>query len=81
MISCRCFVSVWLPRVSKPIIEDEEVIEKILKHLELWEMKARPPPRAKTPSVTIYLDDSDSQISSPDSFHADPDYQIDSYLS
>jgi hypothetical protein len=70
-----------LPRVSKPIIEDEEVIEKILKHLELWEMKARPPPRAKTPSVTIYLDDSDSQISSPDSFHADPDYQIDSYLS
>ena len=70
-------------------IEDEEVIEKILKHLELWEMKARPPPRAKTPSVTIYLDDSDSQIfrpcsrqvSSPDSFYADPDYPIDSYLS
>ena len=46
-------------------IEDEGVIEKILKHLELWEMKARPPPRAKTPLVTIYLDDSDSQISSP----------------
>ena len=57
-------------------IEDEEVIEKILKHLELWEMKARPPPRAKTPSVTIYLDDSDSQISFPDSFYADPDYPI-----
>jgi len=37
-------------------IEDEEVIEKILKHLELWEMKARPPPGAKTPSVTIYLE-------------------------
>jgi hypothetical protein len=33
------------------------------------------------PSVTIYLDDSDSQISSPDSFYADPDYPIDSYLS
>ena len=62
-------------------IEDEEVIEKILKHLELWEMKARPPPRAKTPSVTIYLDDSDSQISSPDSFYADPDYPMDSYVS
>jgi hypothetical protein len=27
------------------------------------EMKARPPPRAKTPSVTIYLDDWDSKIS------------------
>lgn len=49
-------------------IEDEEGIEKILKHLELWEMKARPPPGVKTPLVTIYLDDSDSQISSPDSF-------------
>jgi hypothetical protein len=34
-------------------IEDEEVIEKILKHLELWEMKARPPPRVKTPSVRV----------------------------
>jgi hypothetical protein len=46
-------------------IEDEEVIERILQHLELWEMKARPPPRAKTLSVAIYLDDSDSQISFP----------------
>ena len=70
-------------------IEDEEVIEKILKHLELWEMKARPPPRAKTPLVTIYLDDSDSQIfrlcsrqvSFADFFYTDPDYPIDSYLS
>jgi len=62
-------------------IEDEEVIEKILKHLGLWEMKARPPPRAKTPLVTISLDDSDSQVSSPDSFYADPDYPTDSYLS
>jgi hypothetical protein len=27
-------------------IEDEQVIEKILKHLGLWEVKARPPPKA-----------------------------------
>ena len=27
------------------IIEDEEVIEKILKNLGLWEVKARPPPK------------------------------------
>ena len=60
-------------------IEDEEVIEKILKHLKLWEMKARLPPRAKTPSVTIYLDNLDSQISFPDFFYADPDYPMDSY--
>ena len=31
-------------------IEDEEIIEKILKHLGLWEKKARPPPKAAGPS-------------------------------
>jgi hypothetical protein len=35
----------------------------------------------KAPSVTIYIDDSDSQISFADSFYADSDYPIDSYLS
>jgi hypothetical protein len=29
----------------------------------------------------IYLDDSESQILSPDSFYAHPDYPMDSYLS
>ena len=28
-------------------IEDEEVIEKILKHLGLWGLKVRPPPKVK----------------------------------
>ena len=62
-------------------IEDEEVIEKILKHLGLWEMKTTPPPKVKAPSETIYLDDSESQIFSSDSFYAHPDYPMDSYLS
>jgi hypothetical protein len=43
-------------------IEDEEVIEKILKHLGLWDLKVRPPPKVKAPSVTISIDDSDSQV-------------------
>lgn len=50
-------------------IEDEEVIEKIFKHLGPWDVKARPPPRAKGASVTISIDDSESQILSPDSFY------------
>ena len=59
-------------------IEDEEVIEKILKHLALWKMKARPPPRAKTPSITISIDHSDSQIPfSAPSFYPDPIYPTD----
>jgi hypothetical protein len=37
-------------------IEDWEVIKKILKHLGLWEVKARPPPKVKAPPPTIYLD-------------------------
>ena len=60
-------------------IEDQEGTEKILKHLGLWDLKARPPPKVKAPSVTIYLDDSESQILSPDSFYAHPDYPMDSY--
>jgi endonuclease III len=31
------------------VIEDEEVIKKILKHLGLWDRKARPPPKATGP--------------------------------
>ena len=62
-------------------IEDEEVIKKILNHLGLWDVKARPPPRVKTPSVTIYLDYSDFQLSSPDPFYPDTDYPMDSYVS
>jgi hypothetical protein len=66
-------------------IEDEEVIEKILKHFGLWDSKARPPSEVKAPSETIYLDDSESQIFrlcsrqvlSLDSFYAQPDYRMD----
>ncbi len=45
-------------------IEDEEVIKKILKHLGLWKIKARPPPRAivaeKNPEY--HIDYSTSQV-------------------
>jgi hypothetical protein len=37
-------------------IEDEDVISKILKHLELWEVKQRPPPRANAPPLNIHID-------------------------
>jgi hypothetical protein len=62
-------------------IEDEEVIEKILKHLALWDLKVRLPPKVKEPSVTISIDDSDSQVlfSAP-SFYPDPEYPLDSYV-
>jgi hypothetical protein len=34
-------------------IEDEEVIEKILKHLGSWDLEDRPPSKVKALSVTI----------------------------
>ena len=46
------------------VIEDQDVIKKILKHLGLWEVKPRPPPRmAKTQSLHTdpHIDYSDIQ--------------------
>jgi hypothetical protein len=43
-------------------IEDEEVIEKILKRLVLLEVRASPPPKVKVPSETIYLFQSGQKI-------------------
>lgn len=68
-------------RAEPHFIEDEEVIEKILKQLGLWDVKARPSPRAKGASITIYPDDSEPQILSPDSFYAHPDYPMNYYVS
>ena len=46
------------------VIEDEEVIKKILKHLDLWETKERPPPKATGPPklAEYVIDDSFSQL-------------------
>lgn len=43
-------------------IEDEQVVKKILKHLGLWLVKQKPPPRANGPPGEIHIDYSDSQI-------------------
>jgi hypothetical protein len=60
------------------VIEDKEVIKKILMHLGLWERKARPPPKATLPEKTFEcsIDYSSSQVL-PDSdkwLYADPEY-------
>ena len=49
------------------VIEDEDVMKKILKHLGLWDRKARPPPKEKRrPKTSEYsIDYSSSQL--PDS--------------
>jgi len=57
-------------------IENEEVIKKILKHLGLWELKARPPPRANAlPKYEPSIDYSDSQLPVSDKWlYVDPEH-------
>ncbi len=74
-------------------IEDEEVIKKILKHLGLWDIKTRPPPRTIAPPGNIQIEHSlrgvgpygpeaDSQLPPcEDYLYRDPDYPIETYVS
>jgi hypothetical protein len=58
-------------------IEDLEVIKKILKHLGLWDQKARPPPKANSPPMTpqYHIEDTDSQLPVSDKWlYVDPQY-------
>ncbi len=43
-------------------IEKAAVVKKILKHLGLWEVKSRPPPRGHSPPGDFYTDYCDFQI-------------------
>jgi hypothetical protein len=36
-------------------IEDNDVIQKILKHLGLWHMKRKPPPKAHGPPIEAFI--------------------------
>ena len=59
------------------VIGDEAVTKKILKHLGLWEVKARPPPKASgPPKIAEYrIDYSTSQLPASDMWlYADPEY-------
>ena len=65
------------------VIEDEEVIKKILKHLNLWDVKTRPLPRATGPPKIIEygIDHSTFQLPASDKWlYVDVEYQ-DAYLS
>jgi len=63
------------------VIEQPKVIKKILKHLGLWEVKARPPPKTSTPHPNVQLDTSDSQVPPcEDHLFHDPEYPIEAYI-
>ena len=59
------------------VIDDEDIIKKILKHLSLWDLKPRPPPEPKDVSKKseTVIDDSFSQLPASDNYlYVDPPY-------
>jgi hypothetical protein len=59
------------------VIEDSEIVKKILKHLGLWDQKVRPPPKANSPPMTpeYHIDYTDSQLPVSDNYlYVDPQY-------
>jgi len=80
---CKAFVRLHCENVEIFLKMKEEfqekgmVIKKILKHLGLWEVKARPPPRANASPLDVHIDYSDSQVPPcEDYLYRDPDYPI-----
>ena len=64
-------------RASLLLIEDSEIVKKILKHLGLWNKKARPPLKANSPQMTpeYHIDYTDSQLPVTDNYlYVDPVY-------
>ena len=52
-------------------IEEEEIIKKIPKHLGLWDIEDRPPPKeakAQPKCIESYIDYSDSQLPPSDNY-------------
>jgi hypothetical protein len=37
------------------VIEDAQIIKKILNHLDLWDVKRKPPPRANAPPPEAFI--------------------------
>ena len=62
------------------VIEQPAIIKKILQHLGLWEMKARPPPKTSASQPNVHIDKSDSQVPPcEDYLYHDPEYPIKAY--
>jgi hypothetical protein len=59
------------------VIDDEDIIKKILKHLGLWEIKARPPPKPRhaVERTETHIDDSFSPLPASDNYlYVGPEY-------
>ncbi|MDO8722690.1 MAG: transposase [Syntrophales bacterium] len=61
-------------------IEDQEVIKTILKHLGIWLVRSRPPPKIHAPPIREYAAVDLQLQTHADDFYGDPDYSWDEYI-
>jgi hypothetical protein len=61
-------------------IEDDQLVKKILKHLDLWDVKRKPPPRANSPPTDPFIIYDERSSPSADDYIIDADYPIETYI-
>jgi hypothetical protein len=61
-------------------VDDSEAIEKILRHLGLWHVKRKPPPKAHGPPIEAFIIYDDSPTPGLDDYLIDPEYPAEAYL-
>jgi hypothetical protein len=62
------------------MIDDSQLIKKILKHLGLWDVKRKLPPRANGPPTEAIIVYDESSSPSAHDYIIDVDYPIKTYL-
>ena len=60
-------------------IQDDLLVKNILKHLDLWDVKRKPPPRANSPPAGAFIIYNQSSSPSADDYIIDADYPIEAF--
>ena len=61
-------------------IGDDQVIKKILKHVDLWHVGRKPRPVAHAPPIDIFPAYEEQSGPSADDYIRDPDYPAEAYF-
>ena len=62
------------------VIEDSDVIKKILKHLGVWDIKQKPSPVANAPPIDVFPVYDEQPGSGTDDYIVDPQYPAEAYF-
>ena len=61
-------------------IHDQDVIRKILEHLNLWDVKRKPPPRANAPPIDGFPLYDKTPGPNVNDYNIDPQYPVEAYF-